>query len=95
MPSGRQGRLERSGYPAAVNPLQPLVGILGALIVVRTIMSGDFSGWRVNYDRPLRVLERITMAPTPWWDRPMQSAWVTDEPDGAAVAEHVAQMPRG
>ena len=26
------------------------------------------------------------MAPTPWWDRPMHSAWETDEPD-LAVAE--------
>jgi hypothetical protein len=40
----------------------------------------DFNGWRVNYDSVLRALERLTMAPTPWWERPMQSAWVTDEP---------------
>jgi hypothetical protein len=40
----------------------------------------DFNGWRVNYDSALRGLESLTMAPTPWWDRPMQSAWVTDEP---------------
>ena len=42
----------------------------------------DFNGWRVNYDVPLRALERITMAPTPWWERPMLSARVTDEPEG-------------
>jgi hypothetical protein len=54
----------------------------------------DFSGWRVNYDRPLRALEKITMAPTPWWDRPMQSAWATDEPDRAAAAEHGGMQPR-
>jgi hypothetical protein len=46
----------------------------------------DFNGWRVNYDAPLRGLERITMAPAPWWDRPMRSAYVTDEP---MVAEPV------
>jgi hypothetical protein len=40
----------------------------------------DFNGWRVNYDQVLRALERLTMAPTPWWDRPMHSAWLTDEP---------------
>jgi hypothetical protein len=49
----------------------------------------DFNGWRVNYDAALRRLERLTMAPTPWWERPMVSAWVTDEPDPAVVAEHV------
>jgi hypothetical protein len=32
----------------------------------------DFNGWRVNYDVPLRALERITSAPTPWWERPMR-----------------------
>jgi hypothetical protein len=43
----------------------------------------DFNGWRVNYDSVLRALERLTVAPTPWWDRPMQSAYVTDEPGSA------------
>src|SRR4029079_19677843 len=33
-----------------------------------------FNGWRVNYDTVLRALERLTMAPTPWWDRAMASA---------------------
>ena len=48
----------------------------------------DFNGWRVNYDAVLRGLERMTMAPTPWWERPMQSAYATDEPlvhEGAAT----------
>jgi hypothetical protein len=48
----------------------------------------DFNGWRVNYDTVLRALERLTMAPTPWWDRPMASAYETDEPviaDGIAT----------
>lgn len=47
----------------------------------------DFNGWRVNYDAALRGLERLTVAPTPWWERPMRSAWETDEPgsvDGAS-----------
>jgi hypothetical protein len=46
----------------------------------------DFNGWRVNYDAPLRGLETLTVAPTPWWDRPMRSAWATDEP----IAEEAA-----
>ncbi len=48
----------------------------------------DFNGWRVNYDAVLRGLERLTMAPTPWWERPMHSAYATDEPtaiEGAAT----------
>ena len=63
----------------------------------------DFNGWRVNYDAPLRGLERLTMAPAPWWDRPMRSAYVTDEPmvaetadpttPGAATAEPVTAEP--
>jgi hypothetical protein len=40
----------------------------------------DFAGWRVNYDSVLRSLERLTMAPTPWWELPMRSAWETDDP---------------
>jgi hypothetical protein len=50
----------------------------------------DFNGWRVNYDTVLRALERLTMAPTPWWERPIRSAWLTDEPDAAALPEAVA-----
>ena len=53
----------------------------------------DFNGWRVNYDAVLRGLERLTMAPTPWWERPMQSAYVTDEPvvhEGVATAGRLA-----
>ena len=49
----------------------------------------DFNGWRVNYDRVLRALETLTMAPTPWWDRAMSSAYETDEP---LVAEGVATV---
>ena len=48
----------------------------------------DFNGWRVNYDAVLRGLERLTMAPTPWWERQMHSAYETDEPlghEGAAT----------
>ena len=56
----------------------------------------DFNGWRVNYDALLRGLEKLTMAPTPWWDRPMHSAWETDEPDLAvAAAEGGVAVARG
>jgi len=50
----------------------------------------DFNGWRVNYDEALRGLERLTVAPMPWWDRPMHSAWITDEPVAAVAAAHDA-----
>jgi hypothetical protein len=50
----------------------------------------DFNGWRVNYDAVLRSLEKLTMAPAPWWDRPMLSAWVTDEPGTPAPADTTA-----
>jgi hypothetical protein len=50
------------------------------LVVDRDQAWADFNGWRVNYDAVLRGLERLTMAPTPWWERPMQSAYATDEP---------------
>jgi hypothetical protein len=49
----------------------------------------DFNGWRVNYDAVLRALEQLTMAPTPWWDRAMTSAYETDEP---AIADGVATV---
>ncbi len=41
----------------------------------------DFNGWRVNYDTVLVALARMTMAPPSWWDRPMVSAYATDEPE--------------
>jgi hypothetical protein len=50
----------------------------------------DFNGWRVNYDGALRGLERLTVAPTPWWERPMASAWATDEPEADEAAAHGA-----
>src|SRR3954452_5836925 len=59
----------------------------------------DFAGWRVNYDGVLRSLERLTMAPTPWWERPMRSAWETDAPGNGERAIHddelMAVGPRG
>jgi hypothetical protein len=68
------GVLERAGVPIVADRDQAWL---------------DFNGWRVNYDSVLRALERLTMAPTPWWERPMRSAWVTDEP---AVAETPATI---
>ena len=47
----------------------------------------DFNGWRVNYDAALLGVSRLAMAPPSWWDRPIASAYVTDEPVvGAADA---------
>ena len=54
----------------------------------------DFNGWRVNYDEALRGLERLTVAPTPWWDLPMRSAWITDEPVAELAAAHGAESAR-
>ncbi len=50
----------------------------------------DFNGWRVNYDATLRGLERLTVAPTSWWELPMRSAWATDEPIAEEAAAHGA-----
>ena len=46
----------------------------------------DFNGWRVNYDTVLVALTRLTMAPPSWWDRPMVSAYATDEPELRDIA---------
>ena len=48
----------------------------------------DFNGWRVNYDAALLGVARLAMAPPSWWDRPIASAYVTDEPvvGGGAAA---------
>jgi hypothetical protein len=53
----------------------------------------DFNGWRVNYDAVLRRLEWLTVAPTPWWDRPMRSAYVTDEPAVAPAERETEPGP--
>jgi hypothetical protein len=58
------------------------------LVADRDAAWRDFNGWRVNYDAVLRALERLSMAPTPWWERPIRSAWATDEPDLAEVTLH-------
>ena len=55
----------------------------------------DFNGWRVNYDEALRGLERLTIAPTGWWELPKRSAWDTDEPLAEEATRHgVATGPR-
>ena len=70
--------IERTRFEDALDVLE---GAGVPLVADRDRAWLDFNGWRVNYDRPLRALEQLTMAPTPWWERPMQSAWATDEPD--------------
>jgi hypothetical protein len=66
--------------------LDVLAGSGVPLVADRDQAWRDFRGWRVNYDAALRRLEQLTMAPTPWWERPMRSAWVTDEPRAADEA---------
>jgi hypothetical protein len=76
--------VDRARFEAALDVL----GAAGVpLVEDRDQAWRDFNGWRVNYDSVLRSLEQLTMAPTPWWERPMRSAWVTDEPSAEAVAE--------
>ena len=77
--------ISRVRFDAAIDVLDH-AGV--PLVADRDQAWRDFNGWRVNYDGPLRGLERLTMAPTPWWERPMVSAWATDEPVvTVAVAE--------
>ncbi len=69
--------IDRARFDAALEVLAE-AGV--PLVEDRDQAWRDFNGWRVNYDDVLRQLERLTMAPMPWWDRPMRSAYVTDEP---------------
>jgi hypothetical protein len=55
----------------------------------------DFNGWRVNYDAVLRGLERLTMAPASWWERPMVSAYATDEPEVREALEQAGEPTAG
>lgn len=78
--------IERARFDQAVAVLEA-AGV--ELVEDRDQAWRDFNGWRVNYDAALRALERITMAPTPWWERAMASAYETDEP---TVTEGVATV---
>lgn len=78
--------IERARFDEALSVLED-AGV--PLVADRDQAWLDFNGWRVNYDTVLRSLERLTMAPTPWWERPMRSAYVTDEP---AIAEGAATV---
>ncbi len=79
--------IERAQFEAALDVLA-VAGV--PLVADRNQAWRDFNGWRVNYDAVLRRFERLTVAPTPWWDRPMRSAFVTDEPSATAEAVVVA-----
>jgi hypothetical protein len=75
-------RIDRAHFDAALAVLAE-AGV--PLCEDRESAWRDFTGWRVNYDGALGALARITSAPTPWWDRPMVSAWATDERDRPEV----------
>jgi len=79
--------IDRGHFDAALAVLES-AGV--PLVADRDRAWRDFNGWRVNYDAALRGLERLTVAPTPWWERPMRSAWATDEPVEAEAAAHGA-----
>ena len=70
--------IDRARFDEAVAVLEQ-AGV--PIVMDRDQAWRDFNGWRVNYDTVLRALERLSMAPTPWWERPMLSASVTDEPE--------------
>jgi hypothetical protein len=76
--------IERARFEAALDVLER-DGV--PLVADRDQAWRDFNGWRVNYDAVLRRFERLTVAPAPWWDRPMRSAFLTDEPGAQPVAE--------
>jgi hypothetical protein len=79
--------VDRSRFEAALE----VIARAGVPVVAdREQAWRDFSGWRVNYDAPLRALERMTVAPASWWERPLRSAWVTDEPIAEEAAAHGA-----
>jgi hypothetical protein len=74
-------RINRATFEAALDVL----AASGVPVVPdRDAAWREFHGWRVNYDEPLERLERLTLAPPPWWTLPMHSARVTDEPVGSA-----------
>ena len=83
--------IDRARFETA---LDVLAGAGVPLVADRDRAWRDFNGWRVNYDDALRGLERLTVAPTAWWTRPILSAYVTDEPLAAEAVSHgEAQMP--
>ncbi len=85
LPPGTPTSVDRGRFDAALEVLES-AGV--PLVADRDKAWRDFDGWRVNYDAALRGLERLTVAPTPWWERPMRSAWATDEPVAAEAAAH-------
>jgi hypothetical protein len=54
----------------------------------------DFNGWRVNYDAALLGVARLAMAPPSWWDRPLASAYATDEPPPGRRVRLSARLAR-
>lgn len=80
--------IDRARFDRALDVLD---GAGVPLVADRDQAWRDFNGWRVNYDEAIRGLERLTVAPTPWWDLPMHSAWATDEPVAELAAEHGAE----
>jgi hypothetical protein len=77
--------IDRARFDAALAVLAE-AGV--PLLPDRDAAWSGFNRWRAKYDAPLRALERLTVAPTPWWERPIRAAQVTDEPaPGAGGAD--------
>jgi MFS family permease len=84
-----QFRAVALGSLQALSAMGNILGSLISLVIPPGSPSsiGGFAGWRVNYDAALLGVSRLAMAPPSWWDRPIASAYVTDEPVvGAADA---------
>jgi hypothetical protein len=79
--------IDRARFEAALDVIAR-AGV--PLIADRDRAWRDFNGWRVNYDAALRGLEQLTVAPASWWELPMHSAWLTDEPVAEEAAAHGA-----
>jgi len=70
-------RIDRATFDAALDVLASS-GV--PLTADREAAWRDFHAWRVYYDEALQRLERLTVAPPPWWILPMRSAPATDKP---------------
>lgn len=88
-PPGMRTSIDRARFDRAIDVLAR-AGV--PIVPDRDQAWRDFNGWRVNYDQALRGLEGLTMAPTPWWDLPMRSAWATDEPVAEVAQAHGAEI---
>lgn len=68
--------IDRAHFDTALSVLE---GAGVPLVADRDAAWRGFNATRATYDVPLRAFERLTIAPSPWWERPMHPAGDTDE----------------